>query len=144
MVARIVEQLGGQLRVDSEVGKGSRFSILIPFATEAEGSGSGPSEVHTHPVPQSLACSRGGSELENLVLAISSSPNHRRAESMSLDFLGLQGAVCSPAKPASDPTAEPSQSSDDPLLKGKQKSTKAREGSSSTSDSLRVLIVEVS
>ena len=142
MVARIVDQLGGQLRVDSEVGKGSRFSILIPFATEAEGSGSGPSD--SHPVPQTPACSRGGSELENLVHAISSSPNHRRAESMSLDFLGLQGAVCSPAKPASDPTAEPSQSSDDPLLKGKQKSTKAREGSSSTSDSLRVLIVEVS
>jgi signal transduction histidine kinase len=33
VVAHIVEQLGGQLRVDSKVGEGSRFSFLIPFAT---------------------------------------------------------------------------------------------------------------
>jgi hypothetical protein len=32
VVAHIVEQLGGQLRVDSKVGEGSRFSFLIPFA----------------------------------------------------------------------------------------------------------------
>ncbi|CAE6489892.1 unnamed protein product [Rhizoctonia solani] len=32
VVARIVEQLGGQLRVDSKQGQGSRFSFLIPFA----------------------------------------------------------------------------------------------------------------
>ncbi|KZW02251.1 hypothetical protein EXIGLDRAFT_760088 [Exidia glandulosa HHB12029] len=31
VVARIVEQLGGQLRVDSELGRGSRFSFLMPF-----------------------------------------------------------------------------------------------------------------
>jgi hypothetical protein len=32
VVAHIVEQLGGQLRVDSKVGEGSRFSFLIPFS----------------------------------------------------------------------------------------------------------------
>lgn len=32
VVARIVEQLGGQLRVDSKVDEGSRFSFLIPLA----------------------------------------------------------------------------------------------------------------
>ncbi|KAG6832020.1 hypothetical protein H0H92_006056 [Tricholoma furcatifolium] len=32
VVARIVEQLDGQLRVDSQVGGGSRFSFLIPLA----------------------------------------------------------------------------------------------------------------
>ncbi|KAG8767835.1 Light-sensor Protein kinase [Ceratobasidium sp. 428] len=32
VVARIVEQLGGQLRVDSKPQQGSRFSFLIPFA----------------------------------------------------------------------------------------------------------------
>ncbi|CAE6413025.1 unnamed protein product [Rhizoctonia solani] len=32
VVARIVEQLGGQLRVDSKQSQGSRFSFLIPFA----------------------------------------------------------------------------------------------------------------
>jgi hypothetical protein len=31
VVARSVEQLGGQLRVDSKVDQGSRFSFLIPF-----------------------------------------------------------------------------------------------------------------
>ncbi|KAI0250553.1 hypothetical protein BJV78DRAFT_1283165 [Lactifluus subvellereus] len=31
VVARSVEQLGGQLRVDSQVDQGSRFSYLIPF-----------------------------------------------------------------------------------------------------------------
>jgi hypothetical protein len=31
IVARSVEQLGGQLRVDSKVDQGSRFSFLIPF-----------------------------------------------------------------------------------------------------------------
>ncbi|KAG8696703.1 Light-sensor Protein kinase [Ceratobasidium sp. 394] len=39
VVARIVEQLGGQLRVDSKPGQGSRFSFLIPFALP-EGSSS--------------------------------------------------------------------------------------------------------
>ena len=32
MVARNVEQLKGQLRVESQVGEGSRFSCLIPLA----------------------------------------------------------------------------------------------------------------
>lgn len=31
VVARIIEQLGGQLRVDSKPGQGSTFSFLIPF-----------------------------------------------------------------------------------------------------------------
>lgn len=37
VVARIVEQLGGQLRVDSTVDKGSRFSFLIPLMLSSEG-----------------------------------------------------------------------------------------------------------
>ena len=36
VVARIVEQLGGQLRVDSKVNEGSRFSFLIPLALPLE------------------------------------------------------------------------------------------------------------
>ncbi|KAG5648399.1 hypothetical protein DXG03_004973 [Asterophora parasitica] len=35
VVARIVEQLGGQLRVESKVGEGSRFSFLIPLTLSA-------------------------------------------------------------------------------------------------------------
>ncbi|KAJ7695709.1 phytochrome-like protein [Mycena rosella] len=37
VVARIVEQLGGQLRVESKVGDGSRFSFLIPLALSGDG-----------------------------------------------------------------------------------------------------------
>jgi len=41
VVARIVEQLGGQLRVESKVNKGSRFSFLAPFVLAGwVGSGS--------------------------------------------------------------------------------------------------------
>jgi hypothetical protein len=36
VVARIVEQLGGQLRVESKVSEGSRFSFLIPFTVAGE------------------------------------------------------------------------------------------------------------
>ncbi|KAL7279741.1 hypothetical protein ACG7TL_006148 [Trametes sanguinea] len=34
VVARIVEQVGGQLRVDSVLGEGSRFSFLLPLTTD--------------------------------------------------------------------------------------------------------------
>ncbi|KAJ7134984.1 hypothetical protein C8R43DRAFT_894662 [Mycena crocata] len=37
VVARIVEQLGGQLRVESKVDEGSRFSFLIPLSLPTEG-----------------------------------------------------------------------------------------------------------
>ena len=36
VVARIVEQLGGQLRVDSRVDEGSRFSFLVAFSADQE------------------------------------------------------------------------------------------------------------
>ncbi|KAI0320183.1 hypothetical protein OF83DRAFT_1053619 [Amylostereum chailletii] len=44
VVARIVEQLGGQLRVDSKVNEGSSFSFLIPF-TLWDGVGRSPSST---------------------------------------------------------------------------------------------------
>ena len=77
VVARIVEQLGGQLRVDSKVNAGSRFSFLIPLALMLDGS-----EVAQSPAcstgsqarsrPASVHCSRA-SEIDGLVetLAIS-------------------------------------------------------------------------
>ena len=37
MVARNVEQLKGQLRVESEVGEGSRFTCFIPLALPGQG-----------------------------------------------------------------------------------------------------------
>lgn len=38
VVARIIEQLGGQLRVDSKSNEGSTFSFLIPFGTHSPSS----------------------------------------------------------------------------------------------------------
>jgi hypothetical protein len=69
-VARVIEQLGGQLRVDSKSGEGSRFSCLFPFpvadtreqfdlrSSSAEEGGSGASNT---------------SEIDSLVEAISAS-----------------------------------------------------------------------
>lgn len=83
VVARIVEQLGGQLRVDSVLGQGSRFSFLLPLTTELSGSGSGRLSISgptsssssmvrsTRSMPSSN--SSRGSEIDNLVEALSSS-----------------------------------------------------------------------
>lgn len=38
LVARAVEQLGGELRVDSNIGAGSRFSILLPLLHSKNGA----------------------------------------------------------------------------------------------------------
>lgn len=72
VVARIVEQLGGQLRVDSNLGQGSRFSFLLPLTTD----------VHRNSVSRSSGSSRSslvltqhggsrGSELNDLVDTLS-------------------------------------------------------------------------
>ncbi|KAG8853487.1 Light-sensor Protein kinase [Serendipita sp. 411] len=70
VVARVVEQLGGQLRVDSKIDHGSRFSCLLPFPLAShyaridksgstdEGTGSGASNT---------------SEIDSLVEALSTS-----------------------------------------------------------------------
>ncbi|KAJ3903582.1 hypothetical protein F5879DRAFT_143125 [Lentinula edodes] len=55
VVARIVEQLGGQLRVESKVGEGSQFSFLLPLSLMV------PSETST-----SSAHSRSNSSLGSL------------------------------------------------------------------------------
>lgn len=82
VVARIVEQLGGQLRVESRAGSGSRFSFLIPLALTLEGLDPSPSSKSSGgSSAQSKACSRPASlhsartrEIEGLVEALSS--NH--------------------------------------------------------------------
>ncbi|PCH40363.1 hypothetical protein WOLCODRAFT_98767 [Wolfiporia cocos MD-104 SS10] len=74
VVARIVEQLGGQLRVDSKINEGSRFSFLIPFATAAEGA-TNSSEASTRSSRfQSRDTSQGtrSGEIDNLVEALTS------------------------------------------------------------------------
>lgn len=80
VVARIVEQLGGQLRVDSVVGEGSRFSFLLPLSLCQKGmsdeSGNNSTD-HSSAVSSKasfLSSTRSAaSEIDNLVEALSSS-----------------------------------------------------------------------
>lgn len=79
VVARIVEQLGGQLRVDSKVDVGSRFSFLLPFSTDpsldisnsptdsSNASSLTRSRVHSH------TNAARTDEIDNLVHALASS-----------------------------------------------------------------------
>lgn len=77
VVARIIEQLGGQLRVESKVGEGSRFSFLIPFATVGEAD-SGSCTTSSR-IGLGSRKNSSGSDIDNLVEALASdhmsSPN---------------------------------------------------------------------
>ncbi|ESK91233.1 phytochrome-like protein [Moniliophthora roreri MCA 2997] len=78
VVARIVEQLGGQLRVESKVGEGSRFSFLIPLSLDVDGaersgsSASGSSLSSSLRSARSFSCKSGEREIDSLVEALSS------------------------------------------------------------------------
>lgn len=75
VVARIVEQLGGQLRVDSKPEEGSRFSFLIPFELAAEGTEQTVSTSTTTSGKSMSTRSRtssGSSEIDSIVEALSS------------------------------------------------------------------------
>lgn len=79
VVARIVEQLGGQLRVDSKVNEGSRFSFLIPLALSMEEdtrsalTSSSRSYQSLHgSIPKHTQRPSQSSEIESLVEALTS------------------------------------------------------------------------
>ena len=84
VVARIVEQLGGQLRVDSKVGVGSRFSFLIPFSVASNDAERGVSPA----VTRASSIQRGSS--------------HGSVSSLEVDTIvdALSSALCSPSCPA--------------------------------------------
>ena len=82
IVARVVKNLGGQLRVDSTVGEGSRFAYLLPFrsssATEAAAADSTGSEgrmmrSQSHSLQSEGSNGSGVSDINSLVEAISAS-----------------------------------------------------------------------
>ncbi|KAG8905480.1 Light-sensor Protein kinase [Tulasnella sp. 403] len=68
VVARIVEQVGGQLRVDSSE-KGSRFSFLLPFTLPDNKLGKPGKLIESRPQSQAS----GASEVDDFVSAISAS-----------------------------------------------------------------------
>ncbi|KAH9480564.1 Cyanobacterial phytochrome B [Psilocybe cubensis] len=87
VVSRIVEQLGGQLRVDSEAGIGSKFSFLIPLSlstggqsmasSKSDGTSRSSNSLKISPVGSrsgSLFTESAGRDIEFMVNALSS--NH--------------------------------------------------------------------
>ncbi|KAF5362908.1 hypothetical protein D9758_007118 [Tetrapyrgos nigripes] len=85
VVARIVEQLGGQLRVESKEGEGSRFSFLIPLkssrsASNSSRSSSSLASLHRNSSHGSVR-SNSDKEIDSLVEALSS--NHMDGNSRS-------------------------------------------------------------
>jgi len=86
VVARIVEQLGGQLRVESKVNEGSRFSFLIPFAVVGEiGSRSCSTSSRIGLGSQK---SSSGSDIDDLVEALAS--DHMSSPNRSLNNVPSQ------------------------------------------------------
>jgi len=85
VVARIVEQLGGQLRVESKVNEGSRFSFLIPFAVvgETDSRSCGSSRVGL-----GSRRSSSGSDIDDLVEALAS--DHMSSPNRSLNNIPSQ------------------------------------------------------
>ncbi|PBK97922.1 hypothetical protein ARMGADRAFT_1162720 [Armillaria gallica] len=86
VVARIVEQLGGQLRVDSRVKQGSRFSFLIPLsfhtgAVNPLSSSSQTSSSESLRIRSRPPSINSNNEIDSLVEAISS--NHMGPKSSS-------------------------------------------------------------
>ncbi|KAK0464731.1 uncharacterized protein EV420DRAFT_1061466 [Desarmillaria tabescens] len=86
VVARIVKQLSGQLRVDSKVGQGSCFSFLILLASHAGGVNpvSGPSQASPSGSLRLLSrppSINSGNEIDSLIETISS--NHVEPKSLS-------------------------------------------------------------
>ncbi|KAJ7081401.1 hypothetical protein B0H15DRAFT_913009 [Mycena belliarum] len=82
VVARIVEQLGGQLRVESKVDEGSQFSFLIPLTLSVEGdvmstqssssTNSSLKSRHMRSRKTSVTSSLGVGEIDSLVEALTS------------------------------------------------------------------------
>ncbi|KAF4605638.1 Light-sensor Protein kinase [Pleurotus pulmonarius] len=102
VVARIVEQLGGQLRVDSKVDEGSRFSFLMPSTFAGDGqatssSGSSRSSLQSAcPGSRNRSRSSKGSELERIVEAMST--HHMNTQSLSPRISAPDPSIPRPVK----------------------------------------------
>ncbi|KAF9462987.1 Tco3, phytochrome related signal transduction histidine kinase, partial [Collybia nuda] len=107
VVARIVGQLGGQLRVNSKVDEGSSFAFLIPLALATEGhSRRGSISSHQSDIPikpfrkhaQRVSSATRSNEIENLVEALAS--NHMSGPSPKI--LSLSTSRRQPKSKGSD------------------------------------------
>ena len=86
VVARIVEQLGGQLRIESKMNEGSRFSFLTPFGI-ARDMNSQSCNTSSRAGYRSRKSS-SGSDIDDLVEALAS--NHMSSPNRSLNNVPSQ------------------------------------------------------
>lgn len=86
VVARIVKQLGGQLRVESKVNEGSRFTLLTPFALAGQVD-PGPSSTSSR-VGCGSRKSGNGNDIDDLVKVLAS--NHMPSPNLSLTGMPSQ------------------------------------------------------
>jgi hypothetical protein len=162
VVVRIVEQLQGQLRVDSQIGGGSRFSFLIPLEVsrpvlESGGISLSP-PLHSRSSSLQLcsrAVSSGGLDLDNLVEALTSNPmgsaaRRRSPAGSSAPRIPAPPGESSPSRliphgSPKVPSVVPSVTvSLDPPILPTRSDTQTRGGAQAPDPKLRVLIVEVS
>lgn len=146
VVARIVEQLGGQLRVDSKVDAGSRFSFLIPFGADTDGSNSTSSR-------RSRTHSRGppGNEIDSLVEALASHPTSESSRYPSSHQLDTPTTLGGDSRGSSSPSHKSDskllEAPEDPALSKRSSRSKMRtmqQVDAGMPVQLRILIVEVS
>ncbi|KAF8839543.1 hypothetical protein BDN67DRAFT_748905 [Paxillus ammoniavirescens] len=162
VVVRIVEQLQGQLRVDSQTGGGSRFSFLIPLEVsrpvlESGGISLFPPLRSRCPSLQlrSRTVSSGGPDLDNLVEALTSNPvdsaaRRRSPAGPSAPRILAPPGESSPSRPMPHGSPEVSSvvpsvtvSLDPPIIPTRS-DTQTRGIAQAPYPKLRVLIVEVS
>ena len=110
VVARIVKNLGGQLRVDSTVGKGSRFSYFLPFQSAKRAPRSSGNTMQRnasgHSGSVASSASAGKSEIDSLVEAISAPILDDSGQSIARRKSGTLDGPLGPSLPVSRPSAD--------------------------------------
>lgn len=130
VVARIVEQLGGQLRVDSKVDEGSRFSFLVAFSTDTASSSSSPQRTRTQ--------STSRAEIDSFVSALAGHPLTSSPRQSSSQTLRTENS------PDSKSTAlDPAESHVIAKKPSRPKLRHAPQSDAIMPSKLRILIVEV-
>ncbi|KAK7464699.1 hypothetical protein VKT23_005906 [Stygiomarasmius scandens] len=106
VVARIVQQLGGQLRVESKENEGSRFSFLIPLTrtgTPTNSSRSSSSLSSLHRSSRASLQSNPGKEIDSLVEALGSSHMDTPSNTSKSSSSSPRNSIEGPPSPSGRP-----------------------------------------
>lgn len=136
VVARIVDQLGGQLRVDSKPNEGSRFSLLIPFVTSSQSGSSSSARSRTN--------SHRGDQIDSLVQALQSSHLTGMTTGGSTPMRDMGSDKVDGPTPLSRPKLLSSRDNSGSKKSGRSRVRSNNPHESGQAPPLRILIVEVS